>query len=223
MSPIDYDEAFRGRISAVIEMLGGVKKAAEIAETASDQVARWRDGKSRPAFFPLAKLCAAANVSVDWLARGGSQTAPALTAEEEKNDDFIVVPMATEAVSAGHGLIFDDLAFKYFAFSKALLRRAGITPEKAEFVRVRGDSMEPTLKDGDVVFMDRSKNELSGEAIYVISLGAELRVKRVHKGIDGTVTLISDNAKFYPPEKLSRSDAENLVIHGRVFSRETLL
>ena len=83
--------------------------------------------------------------------------------------------------------------------------------------------MEPTLKDGDVVFMDRSKNELSGEAIYVISLGAELRVKRVHKGIDGTVTLISDNAKFYPPEKLSRSDAENLVIHGRVFSRETLL
>ncbi|MDR0809247.1 MAG: S24 family peptidase [Gemmobacter sp.] len=39
-------------------------------------------------------------------------------------------------------------------FRSDWLRREGIQPGKASLVRVRGDSMEPTLRDGAMVLVD---------------------------------------------------------------------
>ena len=58
------------RLSKVIERVGGLTQAAQIAEVNPDQVARWRDGKSRAPFHGIVQLCSAAGVHLEWFATG---------------------------------------------------------------------------------------------------------------------------------------------------------
>lgn len=54
-------------------MLGSRKKAAEVAQVSTDQLARYINNTSQPGLAPMARLCTAANVSLDWLATGAGQ------------------------------------------------------------------------------------------------------------------------------------------------------
>ena len=78
---------------------------------------------------------------------------------------------------------------------------------------VRGDSMEPTLRDGEPVVY--AKGTVEEDGIYVISILDELYVKRLQVDrIGRTVTIISDNklyqAKTYP------MDMEGFSVLGKV-------
>lgn len=78
---------------------------------------------------------------------------------------------------------------------------------------VRGDSMEPTLPGGSVVFVDTSQNTPPPEDIYAINYGDGLMVKRL-KLIPRSdrVAVISDNER-YGTDDLLREDVH---IWGRV-------
>jgi hypothetical protein len=58
------------RFGKVIERVGGLTQAAEIADVNPDQVARWRDGKSRAPFHGVFQLCGAAGIHLEWFATG---------------------------------------------------------------------------------------------------------------------------------------------------------
>jgi len=222
LSDFEYSDEFKNRFFALIGMIGNVKKASEIAGVTHDQIARWRDGLARPAFFPMAKLCAAANVSVDWLLTGREwkNSAPIV----QQDTDVVLIPMLNVIASAGHGSNNGHIEIiSKLPFSRKILRDMGVNADYVEFIQLKGDSMSPTISDGATVLVDRSKKDLRGDEIYVVSLGDEVRIKRVQKGIDISITLISDNEKFYPPERLSSADAEQLRVHGRVFWTEKLL
>lgn len=78
---------------------------------------------------------------------------------------------------------------------------------------VKGDSMEPTLKDGELVIFSRGL--IIDDGIYVISIQNELYVKRL--SIDeqaNTLTIISDNQRY--PNKTYAFDIEGLEILGKV-------
>ena len=77
-------------------------------------------------------------------------------------------------------------------------------------IRVEGDSMEPTLRSGDEIFVDRNKR--SGEGIHVIRIGDTLHVKQVQASAPGRITLISAN-EAYAPIDLAREEVE---VIGRV-------
>lgn len=64
------------RISLVIEELGGLKKAAEIAGTSDETLANWRDGRTRPTFFGMAALTEATGRDLNWLAKGEDDAPP---------------------------------------------------------------------------------------------------------------------------------------------------
>ena len=78
---------------------------------------------------------------------------------------------------------------------------------------VRGDSMEPTLPGGSVVFVDTKQNSLPPDDIYALDHGDGLMVKRL-KLIprSNLVSVISDNGN-YSPDKLKR---EHVQVFGRV-------
>jgi phage repressor protein C with HTH and peptisase S24 domain len=47
-------------------------------------------------------------------------------------------------------------------------------------LKVKGDSMEPTLLSGDLVLVNRERTAVElGEGIYAVALGADILVKRV--------------------------------------------
>jgi hypothetical protein len=96
--------------------------------------------------------------------------------------------------SAGPGrLDEDEAARRPGALSEALLRELGVRAAAASMIRVEGDSMEPTLSDGDEILVDRDRREVRGKGgIFVIRLDGGLMVKRLRPAVGG-VEVVSDN------------------------------
>ena len=81
-------------------------------------------------------------------------------------------------------------------------------------VNVPTDSMEPTIRKGDIVFLDTKVNAYSGDGIYAFAIDGALFIKRIQKMIGGGYRMISDN-EIYPPEQISDDVCENAKFIGR--------
>ena len=119
--------------------------------------------------------------------------------------------------SAGHGSNIDDgRALAPMAFDQAWLKRLCDAPAEAlSIIRVQGDSMNPTLSDGDEIMVDRSDARLRVlDGIYVLRRDETLMVKRiaVHPG-SRLLTITSDN-HAYP--SWTDCEPESVDIIGRV-------
>ncbi len=89
------------------------------------------------------------------------------------------------------------------------------TPEQLAIVRVSGDSMVPTLLDGDWVLIDQSQRKLAREGIYALRVQDQAWVKRVSLNLrEKLVRVISDNP-VVPMQELQEEDIELI---GRVIS-----
>ena len=71
--------------------------------------------------------------------------------------------------------------------------------------------MEPTLRDGDEILVDKAEGPLR-DGVHVVRVDDALLVKRIDTSRPGVLTLISDNASYRP---LELPPAEVQVI-GRV-------
>jgi hypothetical protein len=126
--------------------------------------------------------------------------------------DWVEVPRLPLGASAGPGAFAaDEAPFDVFRFSARWLREQGFDPARLSAIAVAGDSMEPVLKDGDEILVDRSPRPLR-DGIHVVRLGEALHVKRVQAGAPGRLTLISANPA-YPPIEVAAGDVE---LVGRV-------
>jgi len=73
--------------------------------------------------------------------------------------------------------------------------RTPINTNKVKGIQVDGDSMEPTLRDGDYVLIDETTT-FGVNGIYAIQFGGQILIKRLQFKMDGTVLIISDNTKY---------------------------
>ena len=70
-------------------------------------------------------------------------------------------------------------------------------PENIKQMRVIGDSMAPTIKDGDYILADTSLNTFEIDGIYLIRMLNGLAVKRLQSGLND-IKILSDNKKYEP-------------------------
>ncbi|WP_379551229.1 S24 family peptidase [Qipengyuania sp. DGS5-3] len=130
---------------------------------------------------------------------------------KSRDEDFISVPRLPLDASAGPGSFSaEEISFDAFRFSRRWLREMGLESADLSAIRVEGDSMEPLLRSGDEIFVDRNKR--AGEGIHVVRIGDALHVKQVQLSARGRVKLVSAN-EAYPPIELASEEAE---IIGRV-------
>lgn len=123
-----------------------------------------------------------------------------------------LVPIFDVTASAGPGAFVDT--YEPVAASLALppgyLRR--ITRARLDdlaIISVKGDSMLPTLKDDDLVMLDRSKTSTAYDGLFVLRFRDALHVKRLSRGSRAdTVLVISDNKANYPPVEFPASEVE---------------
>ncbi len=126
--------------------------------------------------------------------------------------DWIDVPRLAVDVSAGPGASSaDEVPFDAFRFSRKWLAEQGLEGAQLSAIRVVGDSMEPLLREGDEVLVDR-RTQPFREGIHVVRLGDTLVVKRVTSNGGGQFSLLSQNLA-YPPMQVS---ADDCAIIGRV-------
>ena len=78
-----------------------------------------------------------------------------------------------------------------------------------------GDSMEGTFNHGDVLFVDTGIDEIKMDAVYVLNLNDELYIKRLQRKPDGTILMISDNAK-YQPYTIQNGEKDKFQVLGRI-------
>lgn len=104
----------------------------------------------------------------------------------------------------------------HIAFDRGWLNRvARGRPEQLALIRVAGDSMAPTLGDGDDILVDRGDAaERLRDGVYVLRLDGVLVVKRLALGGDrAAVTIRSDNPAW---ADLSPRPPAELDLIGRV-------
>lgn len=114
--------------------------------------------------------------------------------------------------SAGPGaLAQDERPYDTFRFSRRWLREQGLEGAQLSAITVEGDSMEPLLRNGDEILVDRAPRPFR-DGVHVVRLGENLMVKRLAAAGPGRLTLLSQNLS-YPPIEVSLADVE---VIGRV-------
>lgn len=124
--------------------------------------------------------------------------------------DVINLPVYEQALSAGKGQEFNDYAeIKDWV---ALPKTLNSISENMSASYVRGDSMEPTLFDSDIVLYDRFGYD-GTDGIYVINYRSAAFVKRLQRDKD-FVRIISDNKKY--AEMTEGDQSDDFQVIGRV-------
>ncbi len=131
--------------------------------------------------------------------------------------ELVQIPVLDVEASAGHGALAEmESKSGQFGFDEGWLRK--LTPSKASslsIIHVHGDSMEPTLNDGDEVMVDLGDGQSRlRDGIYVLRMDDALNVKRVAIEPQGRrISVLSDNPA-YPSWRGLERRAINIV--GRV-------
>lgn len=154
-------------------------------------------------------FCAKRKISINWLFY--DQIVDSLQTQTEK---FIRVRYFKDIyASAGGGAENYEANEEYLNMDQETLVRLGaLKPQNIEAINVMGDSMEPTLNDGNIVFIDKTLTEINRGGIFVVATPGGLFIKRVQLKTDGMIDLISDN-DAYLPESLR---AEDIKVVGKV-------
>lgn len=175
---------------------------AELAILNRVTVAKYEAGKVEPGAKALSRIADALSVSVDELL--GRDTLGVLG----------ILPITPRAVP-----ILGDIACGVPITAEQNIEGYADLPEgvRADFaLRCKGDSMEPTFFDGDLVLI-RQEGDVSDGRIAAVLLDAETdteaTLKRVHH-VPGGLILIPDNQKKYGPRTFQGSESAKIRILG---------
>jgi phage repressor protein C with HTH and peptisase S24 domain len=130
---------------------------------------------------------------------------------------LIAIPRFEIEASAGPGAFTDgERPVAHLGFDERFLKQlCSARPADLSIIRVRGDSMFPTLADGDDIMVDRSvPGTKVQDGIYVLRRDDTLTVKRiaVHPG-SRKLTISSDNPAYPIWRECDPADVE---VIGRV-------
>lgn len=137
-----------------------------------------------------------------------------LVLPDEKLVDYDLIPKVAAKAGAGASLETSGEIDGLYAFRKDFMGIGHISSANSVLMDVVGDSMEPMFQAGGTILVDKSDIDIIDGEIYVVTLGDELRVKRVQKSLRGLI-LRSENPK-YADINVEGPDLETFKVHGRV-------
>lgn len=222
------------RIAQVIKEIGS-DKSVQVTGKSAKTLSRYASGTEAPVSV-VRSLAEAGGYSLEWLITGeGSARTLARHAmshvvpvssdvstdnlsllSNEEHKAFALIPRLDVQASAGRGVLAtDEDGIGFLAFQADWLARLGVKVEYARVLSAKGDSMEPTIRDGDSLLVDTSITRVMDHAIYVVVYAGMVLVKRVQLMFDGSLTLRSDN-KAFEDERVDSTRVDQLHIAGRV-------
>lgn len=137
--------------------------------------------------------------------------------QDDPSSDWVPVPVLDVSASAGHGAYNEGEASRgAVGFDPRWLRALTRGPtDGLSIIRVIGESMTPTLADGDEVIVDKRDGVgCLRDGIYVLRLDDSLMVKRLARRPTGPgVSIRSDNPDYPSWQNV---DPSRINIVGRV-------
>ncbi|HIP13536.1 MAG TPA: helix-turn-helix transcriptional regulator [Arcobacter sp.] len=157
-------------------------------------------------FANILDFCALKKISINWLLYG--QDPSSLI---DSTDKYWIKYFPSVSVSAGGGAYDGDEDYEKLEVPPYFTNMLGgeQNMKNIEAINVTGDSMEPTLNSGNIIFLDKTKYDVSKDGIYAFVNENGLFVKRIQKRIDGQLDIISDNKEY--PIQVVRKDEINIL------------
>lgn len=163
---------------------------------------------SSPSIERIAAIASALNLD---LYLGPPRDVGTIHQVEIEGDDFAAIPRLHAEMSAGAGAIdnHNDVS-ELIAFRRDWLSRLGVSAGNACLVTVRGDSMRPSLHEGDLALIDTGRTLMRNNRVYAFNdIDGQTRVKRLERPDESALLLRSDNPDFVT--ELRRGDDMNRI------------
>lgn len=197
------------------------QQLADFAGVSKGLVGQWFNGSTGLGAKPLSAFDKKTSFSINWLADGTgdkykTHVLPAIT--ESESEDRIRFPRLNAEATCGAGTINDHYieVVDYVTVAAAWAReKLGGNLNKIQVITARGDSMEPTIENGDVMFVDTAVEAFEGDGLYLLWYIDGLKAKRLQSTVGGGLMIISDNSS-YRTETVRGEDLNAVRIIGRI-------
>ena len=202
------------RIAQRMKELGLQHKDLVAATGASKgTVTNWISGVNNPTGKRLVQLAQVLKTTSSWLLTGNST--PEFTQVEPwdsntpLDDDEIEIPFFKDfSFACGSGSIGEAMANekRKLRMSKSTLRNRAIDKKNAVATLASGDSMNPTIKDGDTIHIDIGRKTIKDGKMFAICHGGLFMAKRLYNLPFGGVRIVSDNSAEFPEIRLTAEE-----------------
>ncbi|WGG48842.1 XRE family transcriptional regulator [Rugamonas sp. DEMB1] len=193
-------------------------------------------GKRGPEAHTLVQLATACNVAFDWLHEGIAPRAratagqpatapsaflPVVVAQEDDARFYQIqkVKLRLSAGISGFSVEPETHDGSMFSVPRNWADRNGFIPERLIGIKVRGESMEPSLYEDDLVIINTADAKPVDGAVFAVNYEGEPVVKRLSRDA-GEWWLTSDNPdqrKYH--RKVCRGN--DCIIIGRIVRKES--
>ena len=187
------------RLRAGFKTQGDLAKHLFVNQTA---VSQWERGVTTPSPPILLKLSQLYGVTTDYLLENNAKPA------EGKG---VLIPVLGD-VAAGIPIEAVQDVVDYEEIDAAMAATGDFFG-----LRIKGASMEPRIREGDVVIVRKQEDADTGDTAVVLVNGDSATVKRIKKEADGGIWLLPNNPAYDPQHFSPAEVAETPVrIIGRV-------
>jgi phage repressor protein C with HTH and peptisase S24 domain len=192
------------------------KQVAKSVGITASSVTQWELGATKPSGESLYALCKTIQCQPDWLLYGKGPLSE--EARTQKVRQFFDIPVYGETcLAAGNGCVVDsETVTDHVPIDKTWIRDSGYKANQLIILKVKGASMSPRIRDGDLLLIDTSNKTIESGKVYAISANDELRVKRIHERLDNSWAIASDNnSPEHQDQIISGEQLNSLRIIGR--------
>lgn len=172
-----------------------IEDIARVLGVATSTYGRWESGSNSPK-NKIPELAKFFGVTTDYLLYG--KDAPQIEPQMKGNK----IPLLG-SVAAGIPIE----AIQYIEDYEEIPAALG-DPREFFALRVKGESMEPKISDGDIIIVHKQEDADSGQIAVVQVNGDEATVKIIKKSTAG-ITLIGLNVDVYPPHFYTCEEVAN--------------
>ncbi|MDD3343306.1 MAG: S24 family peptidase [Sulfurospirillaceae bacterium] len=186
------------------------KDVAQALGISKESLSHLKKRNSVP-YEAIVYFCAKRSLSINWILF--DQVPKSL---EEKTEKFARIKYFKELhTSAGGGAWNDEEGFEYMYIDyEGLNTLSHLKEEYLHAINVIGDSMEPTLRDKEIVVCDVTCKEIIDGNIYIINTpNSGLLIKRLTCR-DEKLSIMSDNPQYL--DEVVNICHENIHVLGRV-------
>jgi phage repressor protein C with HTH and peptisase S24 domain len=214
---VQMHERLRARIRQLGMSVADVAREAGVNRSFVYDILR---GKSLvPNLEKLTRVAAILKVELEWLLTGKGTIHGDDPITNDYHNEFVAIQYVAVRPSMGGGAVVEQAHERLgrdFHFRRAWIRdHLKAAPSLLRVMAVQGDSMLPTLNDGDTILVDMNQRNPSPPGVFVLHDGMGLVAKRLEHipmSDPPRVRIISDNHQYSPYE----CSAEEVNIVGRV-------
>jgi len=213
------------RIKEAARRVGGQSALVREIGISRGALANYIAGTTSPQVETVELISKASGIDLAWLLTGGGgedqqKTYAVPGFGKEQTQSHVSLPRYDIQASAGHGAFADrQEAADYLIVSRNWLSRYVRNGDRVVVIEAHGDSMEPTVRHGDLLMveMGAERDHVAAGGVFVIAVAGMIMVKRLRIMLDGDLTISSDN-RAYDPETVPAAERDDkVIVHGRVF------